>query len=78
MQLVRDIDRSHVKREMAHALKTFADKMESEIIAEGIETEGERRACAELGIHYGQGYLLGRPAPLESFNLGTAPASSAP
>ena len=78
MQLVRDIDRSHVKREMARALKTFADKMDSKIIAEGIETDGERRACVELGIDYGQGYLLGRPAPLESFSLGTAAPSSAP
>ena len=62
MQLVRDIDKSHVKREMARALKTFADKMDSKIIAEGIEREGERQACVELGIDYGQGYLLGRPA----------------
>ena len=59
MQLVRDIDRSHVKREMAGALKTFADRMGSRIIAEGIETEGERQACIDLGIDYGQGYLLG-------------------
>jgi len=73
MQLVRDIDQSHVKREMARALKTFADKMDARIIAEGIEREGEQRACVELGIDFGQGYLLGRPAPLETFNLG-APA----
>jgi EAL domain-containing protein (putative c-di-GMP-specific phosphodiesterase class I) len=77
MQLVRDIDRSHVKREMARALKTFADKMDSQIIAEGIEREGEQQACVDLGIDYGQGYLLGRPAPLETFNLGAPRASSA-
>lgn len=77
MQLVRDIDRSHVKREMARALKTFADKMESQIIAEGIEREGEQQACVDLGIDYGQGYHLFRPAPLETFNLGAAAASSA-
>jgi len=77
MQLVRDIDRSHVKREMARALKTFADKMDSQIIAEGIEREGERQACVDLGIDYGQGYLLARPAPLETFNLGAAAPSSA-
>jgi EAL domain-containing protein (putative c-di-GMP-specific phosphodiesterase class I) len=70
MQLVRDIDQSNVKREMARALKTFADKMDSKIIAEGIERDGEREACAELGIDYGQGYLLARPAPLDSFSLG--------
>jgi EAL domain-containing protein (putative c-di-GMP-specific phosphodiesterase class I) len=76
MQLVRDIDRSHVKREMARALKTFADKMDSQIIAEGIEREGEQKACADLGIDFGQGYLLARPAPLETFNLGAAAPSS--
>ena len=77
MQLVRDIDQSNVKREMARALKTFADKMDSKIIAEGIEREGERQACVDLGIDYGQGYLLARPAPLETFNLGAAVPSSA-
>jgi EAL domain-containing protein (putative c-di-GMP-specific phosphodiesterase class I) len=77
MQLVRDIDQSHVKREMARALKTFADKMDSKIIAEGIEREGEQQACVDLGIDYGQGYLLARPAPLETFNLGAAVSPSA-
>jgi EAL domain-containing protein (putative c-di-GMP-specific phosphodiesterase class I) len=77
MQLVRDIDESHVKREMARALKTFADKMESKIIAEGIEREGEKQACVELGIDLGQGYLLASPAPLETFNLGAAAPSPA-
>jgi EAL domain-containing protein (putative c-di-GMP-specific phosphodiesterase class I) len=72
MQLVRDIDQSHVKREMARALKAFADKMDSKIIAEGVEREGEQLALVELGIDYAQGYLLGRPAPLETFDLAGA------
>jgi EAL domain-containing protein (putative c-di-GMP-specific phosphodiesterase class I) len=67
-ELVREIDRSVVKREMARALKGFADRIGSRIIAEGIETEGERQACSELGIDYGQGYLLGMPGPLGSFD----------
>jgi len=75
MQLVRDIDQSHVKREMAHALKTFADKMGSSIIAEGIEREGERQACIDLGIDLGQGYLLARPALLETFFPGKQTAA---
>jgi EAL domain-containing protein (putative c-di-GMP-specific phosphodiesterase class I) len=76
MGLVRDIDSINVKREMARALKTFADRMDSQIIAEGIETEGERQACVDLGLHYGQGYLLARPAPLETFRLGALGAAS--
>jgi EAL domain-containing protein (putative c-di-GMP-specific phosphodiesterase class I) len=67
MQLVRDIDQSYIKREMARALKAFADKMEAKIIAEGIEREEERQACVDLGIDLGQGYLLGRPAELSTF-----------
>jgi EAL domain-containing protein (putative c-di-GMP-specific phosphodiesterase class I) len=78
MQLVRDIDQSHVKREMARALKTFADKMDSKIIAEGIERDGERQACVDLGIDFGQGYLLSRPAPIETFDLGSPRHSTAP
>jgi EAL domain-containing protein (putative c-di-GMP-specific phosphodiesterase class I) len=77
MQLVRDIDESHVKHEMARALKTFAEKMDSQIIAEGIEREGEKRVCAELGIDFGQGYLLARPAPLDTFSLGEKAPSAA-
>jgi EAL domain-containing protein (putative c-di-GMP-specific phosphodiesterase class I) len=62
MQLVRDIDGSYIRQEMARALKAFADKMESTIIAEGIEREGELRVLMDLDITYGQGYYLGRPA----------------
>jgi EAL domain-containing protein (putative c-di-GMP-specific phosphodiesterase class I) len=76
MQLVRDIDQSHVKHEMARALKTFAGKMDSKIIAEGVEREGERQALIDLGIDYGQGYLLGRPAPLETFDFKARAAAS--
>jgi hypothetical protein len=32
-------------------------------IGEGIETEAQRQTLRELGCDYGQGYLLGRPAP---------------
>jgi len=76
MQLVRDLDQSYIKREMARALKAFADKMDSKIIAEGIEREGERQACVDLGIDFGQGYLLGRPAELSSLIV-PAPTATA-
>jgi EAL domain-containing protein (putative c-di-GMP-specific phosphodiesterase class I) len=46
---------------MARALKAFADKIGFTIIAEGIEREAELTALVELGIGYGQGFLLGRP-----------------
>lgn len=34
-------------------------------LAEGIEHQEEMDACHQLGIHYGQGWHLGRPKPLD-------------
>jgi EAL domain-containing protein (putative c-di-GMP-specific phosphodiesterase class I) len=61
-ELIRGIDSSYIRREMTRALKAFADRIGSTIIAEGIERDGELQALLDLGIEYGQGYLLGRPA----------------
>jgi EAL domain-containing protein (putative c-di-GMP-specific phosphodiesterase class I) len=61
-ELVRNLDSSYIRREMTRALKAFADRIGSTIIAEGIEREGELEALLALGIEYGQGFLLGRPA----------------
>jgi len=61
-ELVRNLDSSYIRREMTRALKAFADQIGSTIIAEGIEREGELQALLDLGIEFGQGYLLGRPA----------------
>jgi EAL domain-containing protein (putative c-di-GMP-specific phosphodiesterase class I) len=35
------------------------------VVAEGIETETQHRALIALGCDLGQGFLLGRPQPLE-------------
>jgi EAL domain-containing protein (putative c-di-GMP-specific phosphodiesterase class I) len=61
-ELIKDIDSSYIRREMTRALKSFADSIKSEIIAEGIERQEELETLVELGVGYGQGFLLGRPA----------------
>jgi EAL domain-containing protein (putative c-di-GMP-specific phosphodiesterase class I) len=61
-ELIRDIDSSYIRREMTRALKSFADSIESDIIAEGVERQGELDTLIDLGVKYGQGFLLGRPA----------------
>jgi EAL domain-containing protein (putative c-di-GMP-specific phosphodiesterase class I) len=40
----------------------FAKEIGASLVAEGIETEAELSAVAELGMTAGQGYLLGRPS----------------
>jgi len=37
-----------------------------EVVAQGIEREDQRDVLAELGCELGQGYLLGRPLPLDA------------
>lgn len=64
MDLVREIDTSSTRREIVAALKTLGDKMDAVIIAEGIERQEELETLLDLGIDYGQGFLLGRPAPM--------------
>jgi len=41
-------------------------------IAEGIETQAQRDALVALGCEYGQGYLLGKPAPVGEWTQRTA------
>ena len=61
MSLVRDIDRDPVRRALMETMVTLANRIGSEIIAEGIETRNEAGALIEIGVHYGQGYFLSRP-----------------
>lgn len=74
--LTTGIDADPVRRALASALVTFAGQTRSEIVAEGIETEGELSMLSELGIRFGQGYFLGRPCPLGS--LRWKPAHTVP
>ena len=46
------------------AMLTLAHALGMEVIAEGIETATQRDALLQLGCDLGQGYLLGRPAPV--------------
>lgn len=39
-----------------------------DVVAEGIEDEGQRRRLVELGCSHGQGYHFGRPADGDSFD----------
>jgi predicted signal transduction protein with EAL and GGDEF domain len=49
----------------------FAREIGCELVAEGIETQGELRAVRELGVRFAQGYLLARPAPAATFKRRT-------
>lgn len=50
------------RQALVAGLASFASGTGATLIAEGIEEEDEREACARLSVTLGQGFLLGRPA----------------
>ena len=64
--LVRGIDVDPVRRSLATAVVAFAGETGAKVTAEGIENGSELQCVQSLGVHYGQGYFLGRPGPVEA------------
>jgi len=61
MELIRDIDKNIFKRNLINTFCDFSRNNMAYIIAEGIETEKELKTLIELGVEYGQGYLIQEP-----------------
>jgi diguanylate cyclase (GGDEF)-like protein len=59
----KDISLHADKLKTIQALQQIATTFQTALIAEGIETLDDLRVLRDLGIPYGQGYVLGRPAP---------------
>jgi diguanylate cyclase (GGDEF)-like protein len=68
------IDRSFVSRmtetsdnaEIVKTIVTLAHNLGIKVIAEGVETEEQKRQLCALGCEYAQGYLFSRPVPPSS------------
>lgn len=45
----------------------MCEELHVNVIAEGVETPDQELVLSELGCRYGQGYLYGRPVPLDEF-----------
>jgi EAL domain-containing protein (putative c-di-GMP-specific phosphodiesterase class I) len=61
VSLVRDIDKSSIKRSLLDSLRQLAEKINARVIAEGVERAEERDALLALGIELGQGWLFHKP-----------------
>lgn len=62
MDLIRDVDSNRPRQAIVRSLVSLCEDMNIEIIAEGIETAGERDFMHGLGIRLMQGYLFAKPA----------------
>ncbi|NIE78489.1 EAL domain-containing protein [Pantoea sp. Ap-967] len=60
---IRNIDEEQHKRLFIEAIQRAAHSIDLPLIAERVETEGERRVLVEMGVGGIQGQLVGEPAP---------------
>lgn len=61
MALTRGIDQDEVRQAIVAGIVLVAQRLGIRIIAEGIESAGERDALLDLGIRYMQGFFFARP-----------------
>jgi len=64
---VREISNDPNDAVIVQTIIAMSDSLGLDVIAEGVETEAQRAFLAERGCLAYQGYLFGRPVPLERF-----------
>ena len=60
--IVQNLHEETIKRGVITALASVGREIDASLIAEGIEQPEELKALVDLGVNYGQGFLLGRPS----------------
>jgi EAL domain-containing protein (putative c-di-GMP-specific phosphodiesterase class I) len=81
LALTRDLHRHSRKRAVVRHMVNLCTELGARVVAEGIETSDELSCVRDLGVHYGQGYLLARPAappPLVSWPFAQAGQAAPP
>jgi EAL domain-containing protein (putative c-di-GMP-specific phosphodiesterase class I) len=64
--LTQDLIPEAVGARVLNAVRAASERSGAVILAEGIETEAQRRRAFAMGAKLGQGWLFGRPGPLDS------------
>jgi PAS domain S-box-containing protein len=64
IEFVRDLAESETDDRLIRGIIGIAREFDQTTVAEGIEDQATLVRLRELGVHLGQGYLLGRPEPL--------------
>lgn len=61
---IQSLHRDPFKEQFVRSMVAMARQSATLLIAEGIESAAELRMLRNLGVRYGQGFLIGRPAAL--------------
>jgi EAL domain-containing protein (putative c-di-GMP-specific phosphodiesterase class I) len=60
--LIEDVAADEAKQALVECFVRFAERTDASVCAEGIESVDDLLVLARLGVGYGQGYVIGRPA----------------
>jgi EAL domain-containing protein (putative c-di-GMP-specific phosphodiesterase class I) len=63
MALIRDLDTNPTRQRIVESMTALCQDLSIEVVAEGVETVGERQALTDLGCELLQGFLFARPSP---------------
>ncbi|PHS31620.1 MAG: hypothetical protein COA95_05635 [Methylophaga sp.] len=66
-QFVQHVDTNSDDQALCKAIIVMAHALGIKVIAEGIETAGQRDFLCNAGCDYGQGYLFSKPIPADQF-----------
>ena len=64
---VRDVVESVNEQGIVRAIIAMAEALQIRVLAEGVETKAQRQHLADIGCNYFQGYLFGKPVPIDQF-----------
>ena len=67
ISLVRGVNANLGRQAMVVGMRHFSRTAGCRLVAEGVETEAEATTLRGLGVEFGQGYLFGRPEPVETW-----------
>jgi len=76
LALVQGLAEDATRRALVAAMVHFAAEAGFTLIAEGVESKADLRALRVLGVHMGQGFLLGKPERVDSARFQGAQAVS--
>ena len=65
---IRDINTDDNDKAIVHTIVAMARSLNINVIAEGVETEEQRQLLLDRGCNHYQGYLFGKPVPIERFD----------
>jgi len=66
---VRNLGVRHTDDVIVQTILGMARNLELDVIAEGVETEAQKKLLAQYGCMFFQGYLLGRPMPVAELEV---------